>query len=111
MPAAPATFAELLQSAVNEPGTLSAAYRAFHNYSFGNQLLAFSQCVARGMQPGPMATFPRWRELGRHVRRGEKALTLCRPITVKRAATAVDSSDESAVVTRFVFKPNWFVLA
>src|SRR4051812_4528475 len=103
--AAPATFADLLQSAVNEPGTLSAAYRAFHNYSFGNQLLALSQCAARGIQPGPMATFPRWRELGRHVRRGEKAITLCRPVTVKRATTAADGTEETAAVTRFVFKP------
>src|SRR3954470_13933641 len=106
--AAPATFAALLEAAVNEPGTLSASYNVFYNYSFGNQLLAFSQCAARGMQPGPMATFPRWRELGRHVRRGEKALTLCRPITFKRAVTANDGSDEPAIVTGFVFKPNWF---
>ena len=32
-------FSELLQQAVNEPGTISSAYSNFHNYSFGNQLL------------------------------------------------------------------------
>ena len=75
------TFAGLLRSAVEEPGTLSGAYRQFHNYSLGNQLLAMFQCQARGLKPGPMATYPRWKELGRHVKRGEKALTLCMPIT------------------------------
>ena len=38
------SFAELLQSAVQEPGTLSNAYRQFHSYSLGNQLLAMFQC-------------------------------------------------------------------
>jgi antirestriction protein ArdC len=42
----------------------------------GNQLLALSQCMARGIQPGPIATFQRWKELGRYVRRGEKAITV-----------------------------------
>ena len=65
---------------------ISAAYRQFHHYSFGNQLLAWSQCQDRGIAPGPMATFPRWKELGRYVRKGEKALTLCQPVTVKRTA-------------------------
>jgi antirestriction protein ArdC len=105
------SFAELLQSAVTEPGILSAAYRQFHSYSIGNQLLAWSQCVDRGIQPGPMATFPRWRELGRHVKRGEKAITLCMPVTVKRRGEATDGAEDAEVITRFVYKPHWFVLA
>ena len=70
--ALPPSFADLLASAVTEPGILSSAYQQFHNYSIGNQLLAWSQCLQRGMQPGPMATFPRWKELGRYVRKGEE---------------------------------------
>src|SRR5689334_8720779 len=108
---APATFATLLESAVNEPGTISSAYRAFHNYSIGNQLLALSQCMARGIQPGPIATFSRWKELGRYVRKGERAITLCRPVTVKRTTTADDGSEETTGATWFVYKPFWFVLA
>jgi len=103
-----ASFADLLRSAVSDPGTISAAYAQFHNYSLGNQLLAWGQCHARGLQPGPMATFPKWKELGRNVRRGEKAITLCQPVTVKRPA---DADDESGVFTRFIHKPHWFVLA
>ena len=67
-----ASFADLLQSAVSDPGILSAAYQQLHTYSIGNQLLAWSQCLDRGIQPGPMATYPRWKELGRYVRKGEK---------------------------------------
>jgi hypothetical protein len=57
-----------------------------------------------------MATYPRWRELGRHVRRGEKAITLCRPVTVKRVSDS-DDSDDVEVFARFMYQPHWFVLA
>ena len=110
-----ASFSDLLRSAVTEPGTISTAYRQFHNYSLGNQLLAWGQCQERGIAPGPLATFPKWRELGRHVRKGEKAITLCQPVTVKRQgdaeASSDDSNDETHVFTRFIYKPRWFVLA
>lgn len=43
------------------------------------------------------------------MRRGEKALTLCRPVTVKCAADS--GGDEAVVLTRFVYRPFWFVLA
>jgi hypothetical protein len=106
-----AAFADLLESAVSDPGILSAAYRQFHSYSIGNQLLAWSQCVMRGIQPGPMATFPRWKELGRYVRKGEKAIVLCQPVTVKRTREQEDGSQDGEVFTRFVYRPHWFVLA
>jgi antirestriction protein ArdC len=108
MNAPSAAFAALLDRAVNEPGIVSAAYSQFHNYSLGNQLLAWEQCLARDIRPGPIATFPKWKELGRCVRKGERAITLCQPVTVKRPA---DADDESRVFTRFIFKPHWFVLA
>ena len=109
-----ATFADLLKTAVTEPGTISQAYRQFHSYSLGNQLLALSQCHDREIPPGPINTFPGWRALGRHVRKGQKAITLCQPITIKRkgAADAVDTDqDEPEVFTTFVYKPRWFVLS
>jgi antirestriction protein ArdC len=99
--------------AVNEPGTILDAYRAFHPYSVGNQLLAWAQCVQRGLPPGPLATFPRWRALGRHVRKGEKALTLCQPVTIKMKKNRADDPgvDDDTTFTRFVYRPHWFVLA
>ena len=112
---APATFAALLESAVNEPGILSSAYCAFHNYSIGNQLLAWSQCMARGIQPGPIGTFQRWKELGRYVRKGEKAIELCMPVMCKRTVDRTDESGnpttDEAAFTRFIYRRNWFVLA
>jgi hypothetical protein len=64
-----ASFADLLRSAVTEQGTISSAYRQFHNYSIGNQLLAWSQCVEREIQPGPLSTFMGWKDKGRHVKK------------------------------------------
>ena len=62
-----------------------------------------------------MATYPRWRALGRHVKKGEKAITLCMPITVKRKQAEVvpeTTTDEPRdVMTWFVCKPRWFVLS
>jgi antirestriction protein ArdC len=107
----PATFATLLEQAVNDPGILSGAYRQFHNFSLGNKLLAWSQCLERGIQPGPIATFPKWKELGRYVRKGEKAITLCQPVTVKRAVEDAQEQQQEIAFTRFVYKPHWFVLS
>jgi antirestriction protein ArdC len=110
----PATFAELLHRAVTEPGIISTAYTAFHGYSIGNQLLAWGQCMARNIEPGPIATFMGWKDKGRFVRKGEKAIVLCMPVTVKkREADTNSASDntEADVFTRFVYRPNWFVMA
>ena len=107
----PKAFAALLQSAVHEPGILSQAYQQFHTYSLGNQLLAMVQCHQRELEPGPMATYPRWKELGRHVRKGEKAITLCMPITIKRKAETTNDDTEEGIYTRFVYKSRWFVLS
>src|ERR1700730_2091183 len=98
---------KLLSTAISEPGVIHDAYSRFHNFSLGNQMLALYQCSARGIQPGPIATFQRWKELGRYVRKGEKALMLCMPITCKskdrtRDAQGNETEQESAF-TRFVY--------
>src|SRR6516165_5988039 len=97
------SWQKILHDAITQPGSVHEAYSRFHNYSIGNQLLALFQCHARGLQPGPLATFPRWKELGRHVRKGEKALTLCQPITVQRAIEQQDGTEDEATFTRFVY--------
>jgi antirestriction protein ArdC len=109
-------WAELLRRAVTEPGIVSHAFTRFHNYSMGNQLLAWCQCERRGIPPGPIATYPRWKELGRHVIKGAKAITLCMPISAKRSAERRNDEtgqDEKVEIgyTRFVYKNNWFVLS
>lgn len=105
------TFAELLEKAVTEPGMISQAYSAFHNYSFGNQLLAYCQCLEREIPIGPIATFMGWKEKGRYVKKGEKAITLCMPVTCKRTEKSDDGIEETVGFTRFVYRPNWFVLS
>src|SRR5215467_13544912 len=104
-------FSTLLQEAVNKPGTIMKAYSAFHNYSLGNQLLALVQCQLRGIEPGPINTFPKWQDLKRHVKRGEKALTLCMPVTVKRKEKDDQGNEQDVTFTSFVYKARWFVLA
>ncbi len=46
-------WSALLIEAVTKPGLIMKAYRAFHAYSTGNQILALVQCQMRGLQPGP----------------------------------------------------------
>ena len=101
-------WSALLVEAVNKPGLILQAYSAFWNYSLGNQLLALVQCQMRGLQPGPINTFPKWQALGRYVKRGQRALTLCMPVTRKRRD---EESDEEGTFTRFVYKARWFVFS
>jgi antirestriction protein ArdC len=110
----PTSWANLLAGAVNEPGRIHAAYSAFYGYSVGNQLLAMFQCMGRGIEPGPIATYKSWSEKGRQVRRGEKAITLCQPVTVTSKPSGDDGDDDAEPRigrTVFVFRPSWFVLA
>ena len=105
-------FSALLKDAITQPGSIMSAYSAFHDFSLGNQLLALFQCQLRGLELGPLNTFPRWEELGRHVKKGEKALTLCMPITVKRSRSDDESNDASeGKATIFVHKRRWFVIS
>jgi antirestriction protein ArdC len=108
-------FRQLLEEAVTKPGTLMRAYSMFWNYSLGNQILALFQADRRGIALGPIASFNRWKELGRHVKRGEKAIELCLPVTVKRTIkeTGPDGNEMETEVPfkRFVFRRNWFMLS
>ena len=76
-----------------------------------NHLLALVQCQIRGIEPGPINTFPKWQDLRRHVKKGEKALTLCMPVTVKRKEVDETGEEQDASFTTFVYKARWFVLA
>lgn len=102
------SWTRLLQEAVTRPGMLLEAYGYFHNYSIGNQILALVQCQERQIQPGPIATYPAWKERGRQVRKGERALMLCMPITCK---SKDEVNEHEGTFTRFIYKPRWFVLS
>lgn len=122
---------DLLVRAVNTPGVIADAYSKFWNYSAGNQILALFQCLERKIEPGPIKTFLGWKDLGRSVKKGEKALTLCMPVTVKcrHEKSTTDSNDDpdarsdamldgvtyatATVATRiqFVYRTRWFALS
>jgi antirestriction protein ArdC len=107
-------WAALLVDAVNKPGLIMEAYSAFHRYSIANQILALVQCHGRGIEPGPINTFPGWQALGRNVKRGERALTLCMPITRHvrdEEATDNETENRDRTFTSFMYKPRWFVLS
>lgn len=106
-------FNELLNQALNEPGIISKAYSRFHRYSLSNQILAAIQIQERGMPLSPIASYNHWKKLGRTVRRGEKALALFMPITIKTKEHDKKTGEEVAtgkVFTRFALKRNWFSL-
>jgi hypothetical protein len=98
----------LLQSAITEPGLISRAYSAFHNYSTGNQIAATVQCSERGIEPSPINTYHGWQNLKRQVKKGEKALELCMPLTRSKEN---DSGEKEHFISAFVWKPRWFVLS
>ncbi len=133
MPPAHPEWSQLLIDAVSKPGVISAAYSRFWHYSTGNQLLALWQCMLRGLELGPIHTFQGWKNLGRSVTKGQKAITLCMPVTVKRKGELSDADPKSGKVgeiaekqttdpgtpaaegtakrTVFTYKPHWFVLS
>src|SRR5215207_2273531 len=87
---------------------------AVHNYSIGNQILALVQCQMRGLEPGPINTFPGWQALGRTVKRGERALILCMPITRKvrdEGSHNDESENHERTFMTFMHKPRWFVIS
>src|SRR5262245_38829112 len=107
-------WSALLIEAVNKPGMIMQAYSAFHHYSVGNQILALVQCQLRGLEPGPINTFPGWQALGRTVKRGERALILCMPITRKvrnEEPQETESENGERTYTSFMHKARWFVIS
>ena len=109
-------WSALLVEAVNKPGLIMEAYSAFHSYSIGNQILAMVQCQMRGLEPGPINTFPGWQALGRSVKRGERALILCMPIIRKCRDEEADEGERNEengerTFTSFMHKARWFVIS
>jgi hypothetical protein len=101
-------WSELLIQAVSQPGLILKAYSAFHGYSLGNRIAAMFQCAERGINPGPLNTYPGWQTLNRQVKKGEKAIWLCMPITHKKKD---ESGEAQTIATNFMWKPKWFVMS
>jgi len=97
---------------------MSKAYSVFHEYSLGNAFLAASQLIARQLPISPIASYRKWLELGRQVKKGEKAIALVMPVTVKSKSKdeGKDGGGNEAgeppgsARTIFILKNNWFAL-
>jgi hypothetical protein len=68
-------------------------YNRFYTYSFMNQMLLLMQGVQE-----PVATYQRWKDIGRQVLRGSKAKEIVRPITIKKKD---DDGEVESSFTRF----------
>ncbi len=71
----------------------------FHDYSFANTRLIWTQALARGFTPTRVAGYRTWQQLGRQVRRGERGLQILAPVIRK---VTVDSDEEEAKEQRRV---------
>ncbi len=107
-------FLSILQEALTLPGIVNEAYRAFRNYSIGNQILAAMQLTAKELPFTPIASFNAWKEKGRFVKKGQKAIQLFMPVSVKRqeqnVSEAVEAGEGGGSFNVFILRPNWFSL-
>jgi hypothetical protein len=104
-------FADLLREVVSRPGIISEAYRAFHAYSLGNQILAASQLMERDLPIAPIASFKTWKSKGRMVQKGQKAIRLFMPVTLRRQDRDEATGIEQEIQFQsFMLRPNWFSL-
>lgn len=112
-------WAKLFESILTEPGRLGDYYNAFHNYSLGNQALAMDQMHERRIPISPIASFNAWKEKGRSVMKGQRAIALWMPVTIKgkpaegeAPASAKETREEGKPDKRiFVMRNNWFAFA
>jgi len=73
----PIDWRATLTEALNAPGSLGTTYTRFYDYSFLNQIRLMMQGTRE-----PVATYNRWIELGRQVRKGSKAKVVLAPVLV-----------------------------
>jgi hypothetical protein len=86
----------MLELALTVPGSLGNTYNRFYPYSFGNQILLFMQGVTE-----PVATFKRWADMNRRVKKGAKAKAIYIPRHMKRTD---DEGNTQSFVAGFVLK-------
>jgi DNA primase catalytic core len=72
---------------------------SFHNYSFANSQLIWTQSLARGFTPSRVAGYRAWQALDRHVRRGEQGIQILAPLI--RKITPENGEEEERRVVGF----------
>jgi hypothetical protein len=69
---------KLMEEALTAPGNLGNTYSCFHDYSLTNELLFLMQGLRE-----PVASYSRWKSLGRQVRQGARAKEVIVPVLIK----------------------------
>ncbi|HEY7348135.1 MAG TPA: ArdC family protein [Ktedonobacterales bacterium] len=77
LPPSAVDWSKLIEQAITTEGDLGSTYNRFHDYSFLNMMLLMMQGVRE-----PVASYNRWKSLGRQVMRGERAKEIIVPIIV-----------------------------
>jgi hypothetical protein len=110
-------WSALLVDALTNPGRVNKAYRAFHGYSLGNGYLAAVQLAEKNLDLSPISSYNGWKKLGRVVKKGEKAIALVMPVTVKASKSdqtegspSSENDKSGGSRTIFLLKNNWFSL-
>ena len=73
----------------------------FHRYSFGNVVLIAAQCP----DARRVAGFNAWKQLGRSVKKGEKAIWIRAPLVTRRTAEPDDEGETRTAVRGFKYVP------
>ena len=111
-----------LDMALNQPGELGKFYTHFRDYSIGNQFFIYSQCLSRNLEIGPIATYNKWKELNRNVKKGleidlrtnKKALGMLWPVSFqkkdKEGNLLFDKDGNPLIINMFKVKFAHFLL-
>jgi len=88
-------WSKLMEEALTVPGDLGRTYRRFHSYSVANQMLFHMQ----GMHE-PVASYSRWKALGRQVVRGSKAKEVIVPVKVNVNVPSEETPEQEPVAKK-----------
>jgi hypothetical protein len=88
---------KLLEEALTAPGNLTGVYDRFWNYSLTNMFLFMMQGIHE-----PVASFSRWKSLGRHVLQGARAKEVIVPLLVNEELPDPDDPDKRERVQRLL---------
>lgn len=72
-------WAKIIETALTAPGHVGNTYNRFYEYSFLNQMYLLMQGVHE-----PVATYKRWRAIGRQVLTGHKKKEIIRPVIIHK---------------------------
>lgn len=89
MPETKVDWPQLMNEALTAPGNLGNTYSRFHEYSITNELLFLIQGLHE-----PMASYSRWKALGRQVKAGSRAKEVIVPVLVNEKPPEDETLDE-----------------